>query len=83
MTSHQSLSFVRKRTLAVALLLGAAVLIAAWQNGGLRFLTGQRTINAAAVPAHVTLYFTAVGKKQGAFKGDGLKAKGHEAQMLA
>jgi type VI secretion system secreted protein Hcp len=83
LTSYQSPTFVRKRTLAIALLLAAAVLIAGWQSGGLRFLGGQRTINAAAAPAHVTLYFTAVGKKQGAFKGDGLKAKGHEAQMQA
>jgi type VI secretion system secreted protein Hcp len=83
LTSYQSVTFVRKRTLAIALLLAAAVLIAAWQGGGFRFPGGQRTINAAAAPAHVTLYFTAVGKKQGAFKGDGLKAKGHENQMLA
>src|SRR5258707_11077025 len=83
LTSHQSLSFVRKRTLAIALLLATAVVIAAWQSGGFRFLVGQRTINAAAAPPHVTLYVKVVGKKQGTFKGDGLVAKGHADQMLA
>jgi type VI secretion system secreted protein Hcp len=83
LTSHQPLTFVRKRTLVIALLLATAVLLTAWQSGGFRFLGGQRAINAAAAPAHVTLYFTAVGKKQGAFKGDGLKTKGHELQMQA
>jgi type VI secretion system secreted protein Hcp len=83
LTSYQSSTFVRKRTVAIALLLGAAVLIAAWQTGGFRFLGGQRTINAAAAPAHVTLYLTVVGHTQGAFKGDGLRAKGHELQMQA
>src|SRR5258708_24942367 len=83
LTSHQSLSFVRKRTLAIALLLATAVVIAAWQSGGFRFLVGQRTINAAAAPPHVTLYVKVGGKKQGTFKGDGLVAKGHADQMLA
>lgn len=83
MTSHQPLTFVRKRTLAIALLLAAAVLLAAWQSGGFRFLGGQRAITAAAAPAHVTLYVKVVGKKQGTFKGDGLLAKGHTDQMLA
>jgi type VI secretion system secreted protein Hcp len=83
LTSHQSLSFVRKRTLAIALLLATAVVIASWQSGGFRFLVGQRTINAAAAPPHVTLYVKVVGKKQGTFKGDGLVAKGHADQMLA
>ncbi len=83
MTLHQPLTFVRKRTLVIALLLAAAVLAAAWQSGGFRFLGGQRTINAAAAPAHVTLFVKVVGSKQGAFKGDGLTAKGHTDQMLA
>ena len=83
MTSHQSLTFVRKRTLAAALFLAAALLLAAWQTGGFRFLAGHRTINAAAAPAHVTLFVKVIGKKQGMFKGDGLRAKGHEDQMLA
>jgi type VI secretion system secreted protein Hcp len=83
LTSFQSLTFVRKRTLVIALLLAAAVLLTAWQSGGFRFLGGQRAINAAAAPAHVTLFVTVVGKKQGVFKGDGLRAKGHELQMQA
>ncbi len=83
MTSHQPHTFVRKRTLVIGLLLAAALLVTAWQNGGVRLLTGGRTINAAAAPAHVTLYVKVVGKKQGTFKGDGLRAKGHEDQMLA
>ena len=83
MTSYQPLTFLRKRTLLIGLLLAAALLVAAWQNGGIRFLTGQRTINAAAAPAHVTLYVKVVGQKQGTFKGDGLRVKGHEDQMLA
>jgi type VI secretion system secreted protein Hcp len=83
LTSHQPLPFVRKRTLVVGLLLAAALLAAAWQNGGIRFLNGGRTINAAAAPAHVTLYLKVVGKKQGTFKSDGLTAKAHLDQMLA
>lgn len=82
MTSHQPLGLVRKRTLVIALLLAGAALIAV-QNGGIRFLAGQRTINAAAAPAHVTLYVTVVGKKQGTFKGDGLTSRAHLDQMLA
>lgn len=83
LTSHQPLTFVRKRTLVIGLLLAAALLLTAWQNGGIRFLTGQRTINAAAAPAHVTLYVKVVGKKQGTFKGDGLTSRAHLDQMLA
>lgn len=83
MTLHQPLSFVRRRTLVIGLLLAAAVIVAAAQNGGIRLLTGQPAINAAAAPAHVTLYVKVVGKRQGTFKGDGLRAKGHESQMLA
>jgi type VI secretion system secreted protein Hcp len=83
LTSYQPLRFVRKRTLVIGVILAAALLVTALQNGGIRMLTGGRSINAAAAPAHVTLYFTAVGKRQGGFKGDGLKAKGHENQMLA
>jgi len=83
LTSHHSLKFVRKRTLVIGLLLAAALLVTAWQNGGLRLLSGQRTINAAAAPRGVTLYVKVVGKKQGTFKGDGLTARGHLDQMLA
>jgi len=83
LTSHQPLTFVRKRTLVIGLLLAAALLLTAWQNGGIRFLTGQRTINAAAAPAHITLYVKVVGKKQGTFKGDGLTSRAHLDQMLA
>jgi type VI secretion system secreted protein Hcp len=83
LTSHQPLTFVRKRTLVIGVLLAAALLVTAWQNGGIRLLGGQRTINAAAAPAHVTLYVKVVGKKQGTFKGDGLTARGHLDQMLA
>jgi type VI secretion system secreted protein Hcp len=82
LTSHHPLDFVRKRTLVIALLVAGALLIAI-QNGGIRFLAGQRTINAAAAPAHVTLYVTVVGKKQGTFKGDGLTSRLHLDQMLA
>jgi type VI secretion system secreted protein Hcp len=46
-------------------------------------LGGPPAINAAAAPAHVTLYVKVVGKKQGTFKGDGLTARGHLDQMLA
>src|SRR6202521_2676249 len=83
LTSHQPLTFVRKRTLVIGLLLAAALLLTAWQNGGIRSLIGQRTINAAAAPAHVTLYVKVVGKKQGTFKGDGLTSRAHLDQMLA
>jgi type VI secretion system secreted protein Hcp len=83
LTSYQPLSFVRKRTLVIGLVLAAALLVATWQNGGIRLLTGGRTISAAAAPAHVTLYLKVVGKKQGTFKGDGLTAKAHLDQMLA
>src|ERR1700730_19141353 len=82
-TSSQPLPFVRTRTLVIGLLLAAALLFTAWQNGGLRFLAGERTINAAAAPAHVTLYVKVVAKKQGTFKGDGLTSKAHLDQMLA
>jgi type VI secretion system secreted protein Hcp len=67
----------------IGLVLAAALLVATWQNGGIRLLTGGRTINAAAALAHVTLYVKVVGKKQGTFKGDGLTAKAHLDQMLA
>jgi type VI secretion system secreted protein Hcp len=83
LTSHQPLTFVRKRTLVIGVLLAAALLVTAWQNGGIRLLGGQRTINAAAAPAHVTLYVKVVGKKQGTFKGDGLISRAHLDQMLA
>jgi type VI secretion system secreted protein Hcp len=83
LTSYQPLTFVRKRTLVIGLLLAAALLFTAWQNGGFRFLAGQRTINAAAAPARITLYVKVVGKKQGTFKGDGLTSKAHLDQMLA
>src|SRR6202521_3097741 len=83
LTSYQPLTFVRKRTLVIGLLLAAALLFTAWQNGGFRSLAGQRTINAAAAPAHVTLYVKVVGKKQGTFKGDGLTSRAHLDQMLA
>ena len=83
MTSHQPLTFVRKRTLVIGLLLAAALLVTAWQNGGFRLLGGPPTINAVAAPAHVTLYVKVVGKKQGTFKGDSLTARGHLDQMLA
>jgi type VI secretion system secreted protein Hcp len=83
LTSHQSLRFVRKRILAIALLLAAALLIAGSQSGGFRFPAGQRTINAAAAPAHVTLYLKVIGKKQGTFKADGLTSRAHLDQMLA
>jgi type VI secretion system secreted protein Hcp len=83
LTSHQPLTFVRKRTLVIVLLLAAALLVTALQSGGIRMLGGGRTINAAAAPAHVTLYVKVVGKKQGTFKGDGLLTKGHTDQMLA
>src|SRR5260370_11692787 len=83
LTSHQSLRFVRKRILAIALLLAAALLIAGWQSGGFRFPAGQPTINAAAAPAHVTLYLKVIGKKQGTFKPDGLTSRAHLDQMLA
>jgi type VI secretion system secreted protein Hcp len=66
----------------IALLLAGALLVA-MQNGGTRFLAGQRTINATAAPAHVTLYLTVVGRKQGTFKGDGLTSRLHLDQMLA
>lgn len=83
MTLHQSLTFVRKRTLVIALLLAGALLLTATLNGGIRLLAGPRTINAAAAPAHVTLYVKVVGMKQGTFKGDGLTTKAHLDQMLA
>jgi type VI secretion system secreted protein Hcp len=83
LTSYQPLTFVRKRTLVIGLLLAAALLFTAWQNGGFRFLAGQRTINATAAPAHITLYVKVVGKKQGAFKSDGLTSRAHLDQMLA
>src|SRR5260370_17609340 len=83
LTSHQPLTFARKRTLVIGVLLAAALLVTAWQNGGIRLLGGQRTINAAAGPAHVPLYVKAVGKKQGTFKGDGLTARGPPAPMLS
>jgi len=83
LTSHQALTFVRKRTLVIGALLAAALLVTAWQNGGIRILGGGRTINAAAAPPHVTLYVKVVGKKQGTFKGDSLTARGHLDQMLA
>ncbi len=83
MTLHQSLTFVRKRTLVIALLFAGALFVTAWQNEGIRFLAGQRTINAAAAPAHVTLFVKVIGKKQGTFKGDGLTSKAHLDQMLA
>jgi type VI secretion system secreted protein Hcp len=83
LTSYQPLRFVRKRTLVIGLLLAAALLFTAWQNGGFRVLNGGRTINAAAAPARITLYVKVVGKKQGTFKGDGLTSKAHLDQMLA
>jgi type VI secretion system secreted protein Hcp len=83
LTSYQPLRLVRKRSLVIGVILAAALLVTAWQNGGIRMLTGGRTINAAAAPAHVTLYLKVVGKKQGTFKGDGLTSKAHLDQMLA
>ena len=83
MTSYQPLAAIRKGTIVIAIVLAGALLVTAWQNGGSRFLTGQRTINAAAAPAHVTLYVKVVGIKQGTFKGDGLTTRGHLDQMLA
>src|SRR5260370_30044287 len=72
LTSHQSLRFVRKRILAIALLLAAALLIAGWQSGGFRSPPGQRTINAAAGPAHPTPHLKALAKKQRTFNPHGL-----------
>src|SRR5260370_21195705 len=76
LTSHRPLTFVRKRTLVIGVLLAAALLVTAWQNGGIRLLGGQRTINAAAGPAHVALHGNGVPTQPRTLKGDGLTPKG-------